>query len=339
MESDPGVTGRPPGILIIHPGALGDVLQAVPALRHLRARGPKVHLAFAGQPRLGRLLAELAVIEESLSFDGLGLEALFTSGPLPPALLRATARFSRIVSWFGSRDATYRERLGALVADTVVAPPGPEDEAAGPVWRYLMSTLASEGPVRAERISPIGLPAALRTRARQILDGRGIAERTPLLVVHPGSGGAWKQWRAEHFAEVIGAARRRRGTSVLIHQGPADAEAVERLLARLEAPAPRLIEPELGLLAGVLGAAQAYLGGDSGVSHLAAAVGAPSVILFPRATRQRWAPWNPTAIALELTGEADDVHRVTRETDDLLERGGTGRDAARGECGARPTPH
>jgi hypothetical protein len=47
------------GVLVIHPGALGDVLQAVPALRGLRPLAP---VTFVGQPRLGRLLVELAVV-------------------------------------------------------------------------------------------------------------------------------------------------------------------------------------------------------------------------------------------------------------------------------------
>jgi ADP-heptose:LPS heptosyltransferase len=97
---------------------------------------------------------------------------------------------------------------------------------------------------------------------------------------------------------------------VLVHQGPADAEAAAGLRARLGEAAILLREPELPRLAGVLAAARAYLGGDSGVSHLAAAVGAPSVVLFPPATRRRWAPWSPTAVSLELTGAADDVERV-----------------------------
>ena len=59
------------------------------------------------------------------------------------------------------------------------------------------------------------------------------------------------------------------------------------------------------MLAGILSQASAYLGGDSGVSHLAASVGAPAVILFPSATRERWAPWSPTAEALTMTAEAD----------------------------------
>jgi ADP-heptose:LPS heptosyltransferase len=82
---------------------------------------------------------------------------------------------------------------------------------------------------------------------------------------------------------------------VLLHQGPADREAVDRVATTLELPLPRLIEPPLPCLAAVLAEAAAYLGGDSGVSHLAASVGAPGVMLFPAATRERWAPWSPTA--------------------------------------------
>jgi ADP-heptose:LPS heptosyltransferase len=46
------------------------------------------------------------------------------------------------------------------------------------------------------------------------------------------------------------------------------------------------------------------------VSHLAASVGAPAVILFPAATREAWAPWSPTAEALTMTRAADQAHMV-----------------------------
>ncbi|HSB41237.1 MAG TPA: glycosyltransferase family 9 protein, partial [Methylomirabilota bacterium] len=69
----------------------------------------------------------------------------------------------------------------------------------------------------------------------------------------------------------------------------------------------------------VLASARGYLGGDSGVSHLAAAVGAPSVVLFPPATRRRWAPWSPTALAIELTGTDRDVADAIQALGAMLE--------------------
>lgn len=290
------------GTLIVHPGALGDVLQAVPALLGLRASTSGAPLVFAGQPRFGRLLVELDVVDEARAFDGLGLSTLFTDAPIPDALAELIRRFTRVVSWFGSRDATYRTRLAALGPETIVAPPVPAADI--PVWRHLVSTLDRWSIAPPEPIAPLRVAGRAPTR--------------PTLVVHPGSGGAWKRWPVARYAEVIRAVRERRPLDVLVHQGPADAEAGERLLALLADLATVLIEPELPQLAAVLGTARAYLGGDSGVSHLAAAVGAPSVILFPPATRRRWEPWSPTARPIEMTDEVADVARVMRELESLL---------------------
>ena len=286
-------------ILIVHPGALGDVLQAVPALRVLRAQG---RLTFAGQARLGRLLVALGVVDESRTFDGLGLEALFTDAPAPPAVTAFLGGFTRVVSWFGSRDATYRTRLAALAADAVVAPPVPDDDT--PVWRHLVSTLGGDALPEAPAVAPIRLDA-LRTGSSA-------------LVVHPGSGGTWKQWPAERFAEVITAVIARHALTVVVHQGPADHAAVAALLARLDQPVERLVEPELPALAVALGGARAYLGGDSGISHLAAAVGTPSVIVFPPAHLPRWTPWSPAARPVAMTGGPDEIPAVVAELERAL---------------------
>jgi ADP-heptose:LPS heptosyltransferase len=307
------------GTLIVHPGALGDVLQAVPALLGMRASATGAPLVFAGQPRLGRLLIELHVVDEACPFDGLGLSTLFTDTPVPHALADFARRFARVVSWFGSRDANYRTRLAGLGPETIVAPPVPADDT--PVWRHLVSTLGLWSIAPPEPIAPLRIAERASTR--------------PTLVVHPGSGGAWKQWPVARYAEVIRAIRARRSVDVLVHQGPADAGAAQQLLALLEGHAAALIEPELPQLAAALAAARAYLGGDSGVSHLAAAVGASSVILFPSATRRRWEPWSPTAVPIEMTNEGDDVARVIRDLGSLL---GAGDDPARGGLATDPAP-
>jgi len=113
--------------------------------------------------------------------------------------------------------------------------------------------------------------------------------------VQPGAGSRWKVASADLLAHVIAAVVSGGDVQVLLHAGPADAGAAAELVRAVESPMLPLVSPTLPVLAGVLSIAQVYLGGDSGVSHLAAAVGAPAVILFPPATRRRWAPWSPTA--------------------------------------------
>jgi ADP-heptose:LPS heptosyltransferase len=125
-----------------------------------------------------------------------------------------------------------------------------------------------------------------------------------MLLVHPGAGGAWKLWPGQSFAAVIRAVVSQTGCQVLVHRGPADLEAAEELARLLGQEIPlRLVEPELELLAGALLEADAYLGGDAGVSHLAAAVGAYAVIVFPVGSFERWAPWSTTAISLRADDE------------------------------------
>ncbi len=290
-------------ILVIHPGALGDVLQAVPALRALRRLDGGCRLALAAQPRIGRLLAGAGEVDEALSFDGLGLEALFAGEPPPPALAARLSRVARVVSWFAASDARYPDGLRALAPSMVIAAPVPDDSFAGAVWQHLLATLGAWPVTAAPPLSPIGLPHAWRVQAREALAGLGARPGRPILAVHPGAGGAWKRWPAGDLARVLRDVVRDTGCHTVVHEGPADSEAAAALhgalrRARGEAPVLRLVEPDLPLLAGVLQASAAFLGADSGVSHVAAAVGAPAVILFPAATRQRWAPWSSTALPL-----------------------------------------
>ena len=269
------------------------------------------------------MLRGLGLVDAALSFDGLGLSALFTREPLPVELAERLARFDRVISWFGAREATYGERLRAAARDVVIASPVPGDGNLAPVWQHLLATI---GMASSLDLAPLDLPAAWREEAGRALGHLGVTPGRPLLVIHPGAGAAWKRWPVRHLAHVIGRGRREAGAQALIHQGPADLDAADELAGALDAPAPLLIEPDLPLLAGVLGCASAYLGGDSGVSHLAAAVGAPAMILFPAATRERWTPWSPTATALSAEKGLDQTQRVVAAVSAAL------RAAARGQA-------
>ena len=96
----------------------------------------------------------------------------------------------------------------------------PDDDT--PVWRHLIATLPASALAERDAVAPI------RPAAR--------SPASAALVIHPGSGGTWKQWPAERFAEAIAAVATRYALPVVVHQGPADRAAVEALLARLDAP-------------------------------------------------------------------------------------------------------
>src|SRR3970282_1809071 len=111
---------EPVDTLVIHPGALGDVLQAVPALEALGRLGHR--LTFAGQPRPGALLQGSGLVLAATPFDTFGLDALFADVPVPNRLASRLLRFRRVVSWFGAREPGYAGRVRSLVPEVLVGP-------------------------------------------------------------------------------------------------------------------------------------------------------------------------------------------------------------------------
>lgn len=296
------VVHRSREILVIHPGALGDVLQAVPALVALRALEEGTRLTFVGQAHLGRLLVGVGLVDEALPFDRLGLEVLFAGDPVPATVQSSLARFGRVVSWFGASAEPFPEHLRAIVPEALFARPVPDGDHSPAVWKHLLGTLAPWRVTAPVRLGPLDLPAAWRAEARLTLSRLGWDPRRSLLAVHPGAGGKWKRWPAAGFAKVIRLVAGETGCQLLIHQGPADRDAADQLFRALDLPMLHLLEPPLHLLAAVLQEGSAYLGSDSGVSHLAASVGARAAILFSSpSARERWAPWSPTALPLAVS--------------------------------------
>jgi hypothetical protein len=319
-----------PRTLAIHPGALGDVLLAIPALRALRrarvhsaaptprdaveARSAAGHdVVLAAQSHVGNLVHELGEVDRHVRFDALGLDAVF-AGDVPRDGFGTVRGADRVVCWFGSQDAGFVARLRAAVPALVVAPSVAPDR---PVWQHLLSTLETdvEPDLGFVRVPPPLVDAGWAALAKAGWDGV-----TPLLVVHPGASGPAKRWPARGFTEALRAVAER--LVVAVHEGPLDAEPVRPLLDDLGPRALHVDNPTLPLLAGMVVHATGYLGNDSGVSHLAAAVGTPSLVLFTAAVL-RWTPWAPgvaLAVVSTTSVRAADVAVVTQALADLLAR-------------------
>lgn len=128
------------------------------------------------------------------------------------------------------------------------------------------------------------------------------------MALHPGSGSIRKNWPVERFAELALRARHELGLKVALFLGPVELEEPSRLRAELGPAVDTVFEnPRLTLLASLLAESAVYVGNDSGVSHLAAAVGAPTVAIFGPTDPAVWAPLGPRCRVLqhpsgELTG-------------------------------------
>jgi Glycosyltransferase family 9 (heptosyltransferase) len=254
-------------------------------------------------------------VDRSVDFEALGLAALFEIEPdaaergWPARCAEELREAGHLVAWVGSRDPAFVRMLTALVPGAVVAPSVGSDRQV--VWRHLLDTVGASDADAALR-APVVVPGALADEAHLALRAKGWDGQARLLVVHSGAGGRGKLWP---------------GLAVVVHRGPADSEAVAALSARLSRRELRLDDPPLPLLAGALSLAIAYLGNDSGISHLASALGVPAVLLFGR-ERITWRPWAehvlPQLVSMPTLDEAD-VARVLDALRPLLVEGARGR--------------
>jgi ADP-heptose:LPS heptosyltransferase len=171
---------------------------------------------------------------------------------------------------------------------------------------YLVSTLQPLGIDQKGASAPIrfDLPAELVADVEGRLARLGLAGRR-WVAVHPGSGSAIKNWSVERLAALIEWLPSTVGASTLVLAGPADEDAVARLLAQLSTPPPLVRDLPLPELAAVLQHADAYLGNDSGPTHLAAILGRPTLALFGPTDPALWAPRGPRVRVLRHAPLAD----------------------------------
>ena len=111
-----------------------------------------------------------------------------------------------------------------------------------------------------------------------------------LALIHPAAAFATKQWAAENFARVVEYLERAGFSSVVI-VGPGQDKVLDELQRNCSAPVTtfNLSLPEVSALAS---RSELFVGNDSGIAHMAAAVGTPSVVIFGSSNIAHWRPWS-----------------------------------------------
>lgn len=280
---------------MVFPGALGDFLLALPALRLLRRRHADAHRTLVVPGTLRALATALDVADVVADLDDAESARLF-AGDVPPSWL--TDR-PRLYSWLGATDDDLRARLGAWTTKATVLriERGADGPHATVAYARMLGSDASLDALAADgRLVP-----PLSARADDVC--RRLPR--PVLAMHRGAGARAKRWPADAFAAVA-SWWRARGGAVIDVAGPADVD-----LPPLDDEVVVRDWPLLDLAA-LLRRADAWVGNDSGVGHLAGAVGARGVVVFVATAARRWRPATGGIVAVETTPADVEVERVVR---------------------------
>jgi ADP-heptose:LPS heptosyltransferase len=250
-------------------------LTAAPALRALRDAFPHNCTVMACPPEL----APIARLTGSV-------DAVLPASPLAP-LTGATERPSIAVNLHGRGPESHRillaHRPRRLIA--FAHPSVPESEGM-PRWR------ADEHEV--DRWCRLLHEHGIEVDSRRLaLEASSSTLPVPAgaTVVHPGAASEARRWPAERFAQVA-ASERRAGRVVLITGSSAERPLAEHVAGLARLPRASVIAGETSLLelAGVVSVAGCVVCGDTGIGHLATALGTPSVLLFGPTSPSRWGP-------------------------------------------------
>ncbi len=271
----------------------------------------------------GELLHGLGVVAAAMDFDALPMHECFTDTPLAqcelPGLL---GRCERLISCFAAGNRTAELRLAALCAagNAAFLPVRPPEGSQGHLFDLWADMLGLDSG--REHTRPWKVPLSWRQAANKSLADAGLDTRRKYSVIHPGAGAIEKCWTAERFAEL--ALKSDLRGEVVFVLGPVELDRWNpQRVERLGREFPTLVQPSLPVLAGVLAGTEAFVGNDCGVSHLAAAVGAPTVVLFGPTRPEQFAPLGE-AVATVAARRMEDisVDQVAASIGELDERRG-----------------
>lgn len=285
---------RRPAIMILHFGALGDLLLSLEALRGLRRRFPTHELLLVAQEGLGKLLQESGEIDAWLSRERLGVGELVGGLEIADRTFRdAMARCSHAVCWMADTQETVAKnfRRHGLSRCLVTSFHSSELRGVHAGERYL-ETLAPWGvaPAAAARPLTLVMSGPVREKIEARMDWC-IGSDAPILAVHPGSGSVHKCCPPDRLATAVRDLRAQWNGRVVVCRGPADRQSVARFVTEMGAIPHEIVEPEsLAEMAHLLTYASLFIGHDSGLTHLAAALGVPTVAIFGPTRSEQWAP-------------------------------------------------
>lgn len=284
-------------ILVFRPGALGDTILTVDALAALRVRFPSSAIELIGNADAASLLLRSGLVDAVCSFEASEVGALFQSRP------RIAGRWQGanvVISWMRATQVAdaFQAKTPARVVFALPESGGPAEHIAD----HLVHTLAPLG-VALAATQQLALLRAVDVEAFDVSspEASQLEQSWRKAVIHPGSGSTRKNWPARRYARLADGLSSR-GWQVTWTAGPAD-EPVISEVRQMTAGPMRVLRPRNALhLASIIAATDLYVGNDSGVTHLSARLGVPTIAIFGPTSPRGWGPRGPHVQVISTNG-------------------------------------
>jgi len=286
--------------LIIQPGAIGDCVLTLPVAEYIRKTFKIGTITMLGRSHYMLYLPTRSCIDSVRDLDSVDLHRLFVPHKDfelqdGDPLITVFSGYQHIFTFLGTagddfeRNLAYTANCSNSVEVTTLPAKPPADYKNHIIKFYIDAILESRRNYikrKPSTRSNIGKKKYLKplksdpAAGRAILESFGAKGKNKPAVIHPGSGGEKKCWHIDNFyllaEELID-----NGESVIFILGPAEQERFNRrIFDRLSLLAPVVLETSLSRTFQILSCAGCFIGNDSGISHIAAESGLPTIACF-----------------------------------------------------------
>lgn len=287
-------------VLVVRLRSIGDVVLTTPALFALRRFLPNVQVDILLEDWVAPVLDGSDLVDRVIAIP----RESRTARARIARTLRAT-RYDVVYNLHGGTTATLltratgaKHRVGFrhyqyARLHTQVAPSSSE------IWQRtklhsVEQQLALIGwtgvPVTDRPPTRLTVTESARLAVGEKLRRAGLNGDERFAVIHPAAAFDTKQWATEKFARVVDELKERDLVSVAI-VATNEKGIVERLMAKASARVFALTDLSLPEVTALVSRASLFVGNDSGIAHIAAAAGAPCVVIFGSSNVTHWRPW------------------------------------------------
>jgi ADP-heptose:LPS heptosyltransferase len=282
--------------LAYHAGALGDFITVLPALRYWKRWRPGERLVLLGKPACGELVFECGVIDLWQDLDDRRYLPLFYDRFSPEAAT-LLGPFSEAVLFSGEDSPLVKNARASGIKLIHAQPPFPERTIHA--VDYHLSLLVDPATLSMGERTPRIAVSQKAIRASRAI----VPADQPFITIHSGSGSPKKNWPFERFLGVADSFRRQ-GCTIAWVKGPAE--------EGWSFPKGDKVvqERSLSVIAGLISRSRLFIGNDSGVTHLAAAVDCPTVALFGPSDTDVWAPRGDSVTVIRKKTACAPCHRI-----------------------------
>jgi ADP-heptose:LPS heptosyltransferase len=266
-------------ILVIRGGALGDFVLTLPVLAALRRTFPRHRREILGYPSIAALAVAAGLADDVSAVESPRLAGLFVlDGICSPDIGVWLASFDLIISYIHDPDGVFRANVAKLSTARFIAGPHRPDE--------VQAIHASEALIKP--LEALGIRDA-DSCPRMPLSGN--VPVRPTIAIHPGSGSERKNWPEAYWAELLKWFANEYTADFLLIGGEAEGDRCARLASVLpEGRAEIARNLPLVDLAKRMKSCAAFIGHDSGITHLASALDLPGLVLWGETNLAVWKP-------------------------------------------------